>query len=112
MTDAWNHRIQVFNHEGQFLQQFGNEGNGDGELDSPTGISIDSDDTVYVAEGSNHRVSVFTHEGKFLTSFGSKGNGPGQFWMPSSTTVDKQGAIYIADNNFIQIFAKLLKSQY
>ena len=88
------------------MRQFGKLGNGDGELDFPTGISIDSDDTVYVAEASNHRVSVFTREGKFLTSFVSKGDGPGQFNNPHRITLDKNGMIYVADsgNNRVQIF--------
>jgi tripartite motif-containing protein 2/3/tripartite motif-containing protein 71 len=47
VTDANNHRIQVFNPEGQFLRPFETS---DGELYFPTGISIDSDDTVYGRE--------------------------------------------------------------
>ena len=84
------------------MRQFGKKGKGDGELH----FRIDSDDTVYVAEGFNHRVSVFTHEGKFLTSFGSQGNGPGQFKSPFRATVDRNGIVYVADsgNNRIQIF--------
>ena len=93
------------------MRQFGELGNGDGELYFPTGISIDSDDTVYVVEHDNHRVSVFTREGEFLTSFGRGGDGPGQFTRPLGITVDKNGTIYVADsyNNRLQIFAKLLK---
>jgi hypothetical protein len=107
ITDAWNNCIQVFNLMGQFLRQFGNRGKGDGELDFPTGISIDSDNTVYVVEAGSHRVSVFTREGKFLTSFGSQGYESGQFNDPYGITVDKQGTIYVTDgsNNRIQIFA-------
>ena len=86
VSDANNHRIQVFNPEGQFLRQFGNGGKGDGALYFLTGISIASDDTVYVAEGDNHRISVFTCEGKFLASFGSRGSGLGQFKSPYRIT--------------------------
>ena len=76
----------------------------DGELDFPAGISIDSDDTVYVNEYNNCRVSVFTHEGNFLTSFGSQGDGPGQFYYPHRISVDGNGIIYVADTSRIQIF--------
>ena len=93
MTDCNNHHIQIFNPKGQFLRQFGNRGKGDGELDCPMGISIDSDNTVYVIEGGNHRVSVFTCEGEFLKSFGSQGDGPGQFTNPFRITLDKNGII-------------------
>jgi DNA-binding beta-propeller fold protein YncE len=76
----------LIQRDNTFIRQFGiwiilgKGGNGDGELNFPTGISIDSDDTVYIAEKvRNHRVSVFTKDGKFLISFGSQGDGPGQF---------------------------------
>ena len=80
-------------------------GEGNGELNSPSGISTDSDNVVYVTEG-NHRVSVFTCEGKFLTSFGTKGSEPGQFDEPYGIAVDKNGVVYVTDfgNNIIQLF--------
>ena len=89
------------------MRQFGKRGKGGGELYFPAGISIDSDDTVYVVEFTNNRVSVFTREGKFLTSFGSQGCGPGQLNSPRALTVDKRsGLIYVSDsgNNRVQIF--------
>ena len=75
-------------------------------LNYPTGICIDSDETVYVVKGHNHCISVFTHKGDFLISFGSKGNGPGQFKEPHGIIVDKEGTIYVTDrdNNCTQIF--------
>ena len=106
VTDSNNHRIQVFNPDGQFLRLFGNKGKGDGELDFPAGISIDNDNRVYVVEACNHRVSVFTCNGEFLVSFGTRGDRPGQFKYPHRITVDNNGIIYVADgfNNRIQIF--------
>ena len=106
MTDYWGCRIQVFNPKGKYLREFGKEGNGDGELNSPAGIYIDSDDIVYVVEEDNNRVSVFTYEGTFLTTFGINGNGPGQFSFPQDITMDKNGLIYVSDtyNNRIQMF--------
>ena len=88
------------------MREFGKKGGGSIELKHPTGISIDSGDTVYVVENSYHGVSVFTHEGTFLTSFGSKGDGPGQFNTPREVTVDKNGVIYVSDsfNNRLQLF--------
>ena len=90
------------------MRQFGREGEGDGELSYPSGICIDSNDVVYVADMYNHCVSVFTHEGVFLISFGSKAKGTeqGQFHEPRGMAVDKNGTIYISDyeNDRIQLF--------
>ena len=80
--------------------------NGNGELNCPSSISIDSDNVVYVTERDNNRVSVFTSEGMFLTSFGAEGSEPGQFNSPRGISMDKNGVVYVTDvgNNRIQIF--------
>ena len=61
----------------------------------PSGIAIDSDDVVYIADYYNHCVSVFTSKSAFLTSFGTKGNQKGQFIYPFGIAVDKDGFIYV-----------------
>jgi len=54
------------------LGQFGAgaEGAAAGQLSEPTGIAVDDDGNVYVAEFTNHRVSVFSASGAFLRAFG------------------------------------------
>ena len=101
-----NHCIRVFTAKGQFLRKFGKKGSGNGDLNCPTSISIDSENVVYVAEEENHCISVFTCEGKFLTSFGSKGSGPGQFRYPCGIAVDKNRVVYVSEcgDNHIQLF--------
>ena len=66
------------------MRQFGSRGEGDGELNWPIGIALDS---VYVSEGFNHRISIFTSEGQFVTSFGSEGGRPGEFQSPCRLAV-------------------------
>ena len=102
----YNHRIQVFSPEGDYLRQIGREGNGNGELSGPTSVCTDLNDLVYVGEDGNKRVSVFTREGKFLKSFGSYGSRPGEFKGQYGMAVDKSGVLYASDyvNNRIQLF--------
>ena len=64
MADSSDRCIHVFTAEGKFLRKFGKKGSGDGELDYPSSVSIDSDDIVYVTEYNSHRVSMFTSEGQ------------------------------------------------
>ena len=45
-----NNSMQVFTFGGQYLRQFGEYGEDNGELNCPSSISIDSDDVVYVTE--------------------------------------------------------------
>jgi tripartite motif-containing protein 2/3/tripartite motif-containing protein 71 len=106
VTDMYNHRIQVFTAEGEYLRQFGRKGSGNGELSHPIGISVDNEDVVYVTELGNNRVSLFTNEDQFLKSFGTYGNEPGKFHVPRGIALDKEEKVYVADhfNNRIQIF--------
>ena len=75
-------------------------------LNFPTGVSIDSDDIVYVTERDNHRVSMFTSEGQFLRSFSTKGAEAGKFNPPYGIAVDRDGLVGVSDygNHRIQIF--------
>ena len=107
MAERHNNHIQVFTAEGQFLRAFGKHGQGRGELTNPSGLTIDTDDVVYVSEGSdNYHVSVFTSEGQYLTSFGRRGKDLGEFNWPCGLAVDSNGFVYVCDyfNNRIQVF--------
>ena len=59
VADFYNHRIQKFTSEGEFLVAFGEEGTGEGQLDRPTDMAVDDDGNVYVVDFGNHRVQVF-----------------------------------------------------
>ena len=79
---------------------------GEGRLNIPSSVSIDSNDIVYVTELLKHRVSIFTNQGNFIRSFGTKGARLGEFNKPRSIAVHRSGLIYVsdADNNRVQIF--------
>lgn len=79
-------------------------------MSCPTGISIDREDIVYVAE-RHHYVSMFTHDGKYLTSFGSKKCEPEniQFGNFQGIAVDHYGTIYVADTDNDLAYSSILK---
>ena len=54
-------RIQVFDLEGQFLREWGSEGEGDGEFFGPSGIALDGEGNVYVADSENYPAKVIFH---------------------------------------------------
>jgi sugar lactone lactonase YvrE len=99
VADRYNHRVQVFDQEGNFIRQFGNYGSGNGEFDQPTGIHVAPDGKVYVSEWHNHRVQVFDSQGKFLRAMGQVGSGEGQLNGPHGVTVDNDGNVYVAEHN-------------
>jgi len=63
-----NGRIAVFDREGNFLEQWGEAGDGAGEFDLPHGIAAD-DERIYVADRENARVQVLSLEGEPLDEF-------------------------------------------
>ena len=91
------------------MRKFGKWGSGEGELNYPSSVCVDSNDRVYVTERYNNRVSIFTSQGKFIRSFGTKGARPGEFNKPRGIAVDRNGQIYVSDtdNNRVQGFKKL-----
>jgi tripartite motif-containing protein 71 len=81
-------RVQAFDSDGNFLFQFGKEGSGPGEFQSPDQITTDSDGWVYVGEHWGQRVSVFDNNGNFINTIGNgAGSGPGQFSLAGVVAV-------------------------
>jgi len=59
VTDLNNHRVQVFDSDGAYLEQWGTEGSGDGEFYEPFSVALDGDGNVYVVDRGNFRIHVF-----------------------------------------------------
>ncbi len=75
----------------------GGIGSGDGQFNSPTGITVDANGTVYVVDTGNNRVQKFDSAGNFITKWGTAGSGPGQFSNPTGIELDSAGNVYVAD---------------
>lgn len=73
VVDSNNHRIKVFNSDGNFIRQFGSPGSGNGELSFPQDLAIDSNGDCYVLD--DHQVSVFDFQGDFVKRFNVNGFG-------------------------------------
>jgi DNA-binding beta-propeller fold protein YncE len=75
----------------------GGKGTGKGEFDSPSGIAVDGNGNVLVADTNNGRIEKFSPTGSFLSVMGDKGTGQGQLAGPNGIAVDRAGNIYVAD---------------
>jgi len=105
VSDTYNHRIQKFDSNGNYITQWGTYGNGDGEFKYPVGVAVDSLGNVYVSDFGNHRIQKFNSSGRFLTQWGTLGDGDGQFNSPNGVAIDSLGNVYVADENYrIQVF--------
>ena len=54
-----NHRIVVFDPNGQHLTHFGSKGSGPEQFNSPSGIAIDQEGKIYISDSGNNRVLIF-----------------------------------------------------
>jgi DNA-binding beta-propeller fold protein YncE len=66
VTDYSNHRVQIFDSEGNYKRQFGTEGKeADGQLFCPADLASDAHGNLLVVDGTK-RLQVFDPEGKHL----------------------------------------------
>ena len=109
IADTWNHRIQKFDDEGNFLTTWGHFGQRESSdaFWGPRDVVVDQNGHVYVSDTGNKRIAVFDTEGTFITEFGEVGFGDGQFDEPSGLALDIEGNLYVADtwNQRIQVFS-------
>ena len=67
VTDTNLHALLQFcKKDYKLVRRTGTQGRGEGQLHRPSGLCIDYNGDVYVAEYSNHRVSVFSKDLNFL----------------------------------------------
>lgn len=106
VADAWNHRIQKFTANGQFITSWGRQGNDEGEFNEPSGLALDRNNNIYVVDRNNNRIQKFTADGRFLKKWGTKGNGNDQLDDPRGIVIDGSGDIFVTDksNNRVQKF--------
>ncbi|XP_020608982.1 E3 ubiquitin-protein ligase TRIM71-like [Orbicella faveolata] len=108
VTDALNHRIQVFSSDGTYLRSFGREGDKQGEFDFPAGIAFDpKNGNILVSDRNNCRVQLFNEQGEYVNQFGGKGNLDHQLQFPGGLSVDSDCNVIVADwgNKVIKIFS-------
>ena len=105
IADSYNHRVQVFCCNGDYLFMFSEK------MNKPFGICV-SQSKVFVAQLLGHCINMYELEGKLIKSVGSEGNGEAQFKNPRGLDVsDRNNNIYVCDcyNHRIQILTEELK---
>lgn len=111
VADQGNHRIRKVSPAGE-VSTFAGSGtkgylNGAADVaqfNSPTGVAVGTDGTVYVADKDNQRIRRVSPSGEVSTLAGtgavgtSDGVGTGaKFSYPYAVTVDAGGTVYVAD---------------
>ncbi|HET9407527.1 MAG TPA: SMP-30/gluconolactonase/LRE family protein [Candidatus Sulfotelmatobacter sp.] len=79
-----------------------------GDFAKPTGLAVDQDGNLYVADTLNARIEMFDADGNFIRTFGKRGDGPGYFAMPKGVAIDCDGHVWVSDSlqNRVQVFSQ------
>jgi streptogramin lyase len=86
-----NARIMKFTRDGKLIKTWGHKGSGNGELDIPHALAMDSRGRLFVADRGNNRIQIFDQDGNYLDQWA-------QFSRPSGLYIDKNDVIYVADS--------------
>ena len=105
ITDTGSSRIQVWDDNLNFTNEFGKIGKDDGEFKQPFDLSIDSHEHLYVVDRGNKRIQVFNATGEYSRQFGSD-----TLIDPVSIAIHTQrnDTVYVVDrgNNCVSKFIK------
>ncbi len=86
-----NNRIMHYDAEGNFINSWGNQGDGPGQLSEPHTIAMDSRGRLFVGDRENNRIQLFTQEGEFIDEWR-------QFGRPSGIYITSDDRLYVADS--------------
>lgn len=61
-----------------------------GQFTEPSGVAVNAQNDIIVADTNNHRIQIFDKEGRFKFQFGECGKRDGQLLYPNRVAVVKQ----------------------
>lgn len=106
VADACNHRIAVYDLQGNLTTTIGSLGTEQNRLRYPYDLTLLEDGTLVVCEYGNNRIQLFDPNGQSLAVWGQPGRQLGQLAYPWAVSVDHQRRAFIIDagNNRVQVW--------
>lgn len=87
-------RVQRFTADGEYEASWRMP---EWQAGKPTGLMVDTQNHVWVADTHYARVIIYDRDGHELERFGSNGEGPGQFIFPTDIAVAPDGTRYVSE---------------
>ena len=92
VADLYNNRVQVFTSEGEYLKEFGKEGNASETLGIPVSVAYINPDHIVVSD-FNNKAFLFTECGQFIKRFS-----PVHLQSPRGISVTKDGHVIVCND--------------
>ena len=73
VLDSRNYRVVVFDGTGRFVRQFGKQGSGPGELQSPVGLLVTPSNEVVINDSRHRALIVYKSSGEYVRQIAMAG---------------------------------------
>ncbi len=90
VADSRNNRIQKFDSDGNYLDQWGSFGTGHGQFGQHYSIEYAPDGYLYVGDNGSSRIQIFDTDGNYIDQFATTG-------QPGDSFIAENGDIYVPD---------------
>nr|CAG4647700.1 EOG090X01W2 [Moina brachiata]SVE92868.1 EOG090X01W2 [Moina brachiata] len=93
-------RSQIKRQKMIYHCKFGEFGVMEGQFTEPSGVAVNAQNDIIVADTNNHRIQIFDKEGRFKFQFGECGKRDGQLLYPNRVSVVKtSGDIIVTERS-------------
>jgi streptogramin lyase len=92
VSDRSNRRIQVFDENGRFVDQFPTA-----NPSNPQFLMIPANRALWVFDDTTAKVVKFDLDGRYQYSWGAQGDYPGAFFNMHGASVDQEGNLYVVE---------------
>ncbi|VDO37739.1 unnamed protein product [Brugia timori] len=89
ISNLYPPRAQIKRQKMIYHCKFGEFGVMEGQFTEPSGVAVNAQNDIIVADTNNHRIQVFDKEGRFKFQFGECGKRDGQLLYPNRVAVNR-----------------------
>ncbi|KAK3577083.1 hypothetical protein CHS0354_037112 [Potamilus streckersoni] len=99
-TSLYPPKSQIKRQKMIYHCKFGEFGVMEGQFTEPSGVAVNAQNDIIVADTNNHRIQIFDKEGRFKFQFGECGKRDGQLLYPNRVAVVKtSGDIIVTERS-------------
>ncbi|XP_023236199.1 B-box type zinc finger protein ncl-1-like isoform X1 [Centruroides sculpturatus] len=99
-TNIYPLKSQIKRQKMIYHCKFGEFGVMEGQFTEPSGVAVNAQNDIIVADTNNHRIQIFDKEGRFKFQFGECGKRDGQLLYPNRVAVVKtSGDIIVTERS-------------